>query len=53
VSSIIVFELELVPEFFHMDPIKKFRSYLQSWNFISIDVITFNVMGRGDSKGEK
>jgi hypothetical protein len=28
------FEPKLVPMFFHIDSIKEFRSFLQSWNFI-------------------
>jgi hypothetical protein len=51
--SIIDFELQLVPMFFHMNSIRKFISFLQSWNFITIVVIIVGVKGGGDSKGER
>ncbi len=52
VSLITTFELELVPMFFHMDSIKEFRSFLQSWKFTTIIIIIVDVRGRGNNKGE-
>jgi hypothetical protein len=33
VSLIFTFQLKLIPMFFHMDSIRKFKSYIQSWRF--------------------
>jgi hypothetical protein len=52
-SPIIVFELELVPMFFHMDSIWEFKSSFQSWSFIIIAIIVVGVRGKGNNKGEK
>jgi len=52
VSPITIFELELVPMFFHMDSIRNFKSLLQNWNFVTIVVIIIGVRGRGNYKGE-
>jgi len=52
-SSIFAFQLELIPMFFHMDSIRKFKSSIQSWRSSNIVVIIIGVRGIGDSKGEK
>jgi len=46
------FQLELIPIFFHMDFIRKFRNFIQSWRFITIAIIIIVVKGIGDNKGE-
>jgi len=53
VSPITIFELELVPMFFHMDSIKEFKSFLQNWSFDIITIIVVDVKGGRNSKGEK
>jgi hypothetical protein len=53
VSLIPTFQLELVPMFFHMDSIKKFRNFIQSWTFVTIVAIVIGVRGIGDNKCEK
>jgi hypothetical protein len=53
VSPITIFELELVPMFFHMDSIKEFKSFLQNWSFDIIAIIVVYVKGGRNSKGEK
>jgi hypothetical protein len=53
VSPIITFKPTLVPMFFHMDSIRKFKSFFQSWNFVTIVVIIVSVRGGGNIKGEK
>jgi hypothetical protein len=52
VSSILIFQLELVPMFFHIDSIRELRSSIQSWRFVTSVVIVTNVRGIGDIKGE-
>ncbi len=52
VLSIPTFQLELIPMFFHMDSIRKFRSSIQSWRFATIISIVIVVKGIGDNKGE-
>jgi hypothetical protein len=52
VSSITVFELKLVPMFFHMDSIRKVRSSLQSWSLATISFIIVSVKGGRNNKGE-
>jgi hypothetical protein len=52
VSSITVFELKLVPMFFHMDSIRKVRSSLQSWSLATISFIIISVKGGRNNKGE-
>jgi ABC-type Na+ efflux pump permease subunit len=39
--------------FFHMDSIRIFRNYIQSWRSTTIVIIIVGVRGVGDSKGEK
>jgi hypothetical protein len=49
ISPIIVFELKLIPMFFHMDSIREFkRSY-----GINITIIVVGVRGKRNNKGEK
>jgi hypothetical protein len=38
-SSILAFQPELIPMFFHMDYINEFRSFIHSWRSTTIDVI--------------
>jgi hypothetical protein len=45
VSSILAFQPKLIPMFFHMDSIKEFRSFIQSWRSVTIDVIIIGVKG--------
>jgi len=52
VSSIAIFELKLVPMFFHMDSIRKIRSSLQNWNLATIFFIIISVKGGRNNKGE-
>ncbi len=52
VSSITIFELKLVPMFFHMDSIRKIRSSLQNWNLATISFIIISVKGGRNNKGE-
>jgi len=53
VSSIPTFQPKLLPMFFHMNSIREFKSFIQSWRFVTIVVIIINVRGIGDSRGEK
>jgi len=53
VSSIPAFQPKLIPMFFHMDSIRKFRSSIQSWRYSTIGIIVIDVRGVGDSKGGK
>ncbi len=39
--------------FFHMDSMKEFRSFIQSWNFTTIIIIIIGVKGGGDNNGGK
>jgi hypothetical protein len=52
-SSILPFQPKLIPMFFHMDSIRKFKSSIISWRFATIVIIVIGVKGIGDSKGEK
>ncbi len=52
VSLIHAFQLELIPMFFHMDSIKKFISFIQSWKSTTIVVIIIGGKGVKDNKGE-
>jgi hypothetical protein len=52
VLSIPTFQPELIPTFFHMDFIRKFRNSIQSWRFTTIAIIVIVVKGIGDNKGE-
>jgi hypothetical protein len=52
VSSITIFELKLVPMFFHMDSIREIRSSLQSWSLATISFIIVGVKGGRNNKGE-
>jgi hypothetical protein len=47
------FQLELVPPFFQINSIKKFKNYIQNWNFASITIVVINVKGIQDNKDEK
>jgi hypothetical protein len=47
-SPVLVFELELVPMFFHMDSIREFK---RSYGIIAIIVV--GVRGKENNKGEK
>jgi hypothetical protein len=53
VSLITIFELKLVSMFFHMDSIREFLIFLQSWSFVTIAIIIVDVRGGGNNKGEK
>jgi hypothetical protein len=53
VSSIPIIQLELIPMFFHMDSIRKFRNSIQSWRSITIAIIITNVTRNKNGKGEK
>jgi len=53
VSSILTFQLELVPMFFHMDSIKEFRNSIKRWRLTTIVVIVIHVRGIGDNKARK
>ncbi len=52
VSLIPTFQPKLVPMFSHMDSIKVFKSYIQSWRSTTISIIIVGVRGVRDSKGE-
>jgi hypothetical protein len=52
-SPITVFELELIPMFFHMDSIREFKNSFQSWSSTIIAIIIVGVKGKGNSKCEK
>jgi hypothetical protein len=39
--------------FFHMDSIREFKNYIQSWRSITIVVIVIGVRGIRDIKGTK
>jgi hypothetical protein len=45
VSLISTFQHELVPMFFHMDSIRKFRSFIHNWRFATIVAIIISVRG--------
>jgi hypothetical protein len=53
VSSILTFQPEIIPMFFHMDSIREFRSSIHNWRSSTIVVIVIGVKGVGDKKGEK
>jgi hypothetical protein len=53
VSSILAFQLELIPMFFHMDSITKIKKIIQNWRYGTLIVIIIGVRGVGDNKGEK
>jgi hypothetical protein len=52
VLSIIIFELKLVPMFFHMDSIKEIRNLLQSWSLATMSFIIVGVKGGRNNEGE-
>ncbi len=52
-SSTPIIQPKLIPIFFHMDSIRKFKSSIQSWRFATIIVIIIGVRGVGDNKIEK
>jgi hypothetical protein len=43
--SVFSFQLEFVPLFFQIDFIKKFKNYIQNWNFVGITIVVINVKG--------
>jgi len=53
VSLILVFEPELIPMFFHMDSIRKFKTYIHNCRSITIVVIIIGVKGIEDNKNKK
>ncbi len=53
VSLITPFEPELVPMFSHMDSIRVFRNFIQSWSSIIIVITIVGVKGEGNSTCEK
>jgi hypothetical protein len=53
VPSILAFQLKLIPMFFQMDSIRKFRKFIWRWRSATIVVIIIGVRGVGDNKGEK
>jgi len=53
VSSILAFQLELIPMLFHMDSIRKFKSYIHNYRFITTIVIIIGVKRIEDNKSEK
>jgi len=53
VSSILAFQPDLIPMFFHMNSVRESRSSIYSWRSITIVVIIVGLMGIGDNKGEK
>jgi hypothetical protein len=52
VSPITTFEFKLVLMFFHIDSIREIRSYLQSWNLVTISFIIVGGKGGRNNKGE-
>jgi len=52
-SSILAFQPELIPMFFHMDSIREFKSSIQSWRSATVVVIIIGVRGVADNRGEK
>jgi hypothetical protein len=50
VSLIPTFQFKLIPMVFHMDSIRKFKSFIQSWRSTTIAIIVIGVKGVGDSK---
>ncbi len=50
--SIPAFQPKLIPMFFHMDSIREFKSFIQSWRSTTIAIIIIVVKGVGDNKGE-
>ncbi len=50
---ITIFELKLVSMFFHMDSIREFLFFLQSWSFVIIAIIIVGVKGGWNTKDEK
>ncbi len=51
-SLILTFQLKLLPMFFQMGSIRKFKSSIQSSSFVIIIVIIIGVKGVGDNKSE-
>jgi hypothetical protein len=52
VLSILAFQPKLISMFFHMDSIRKFRSFIQNWRFATIALIIIVVKGIKEIKGE-
>jgi hypothetical protein len=50
VSSTLAFQPKLILMFFHMDSIREFRSFIQSWRSGTIVVIIIGVRGVGDKQ---
>jgi hypothetical protein len=53
VSSIRAFQHELIPMLFHMDSIRKFKSFIHNCRFITTVVIIIGVKQIEDNKSEK
>jgi DNA integrity scanning protein DisA with diadenylate cyclase activity len=53
VSLISNFHPKSIPMYFHVDSIREFRNYVQSWNFISIVIYFTSVREGKNKKGEK
>ncbi len=53
VSSIPSFQPKIVPMFFHMDSIRKFRNSILRWRSAPIVIIVIGVKGIGDNRNEK
>jgi hypothetical protein len=45
VSSILAFQLALIPMFFHMDSIKGFKSFIRTWKYVTNVSIIIGVRG--------
>jgi hypothetical protein len=52
-SLVLAFQLKLIPMFFHMDSIREFKSFIQSWRSTTIVIIVINVKRVKDIKGEQ
>ncbi len=46
------FQLKLIPMFFHMDSIREFKNYIQSWRFATIIVIGVRGVGIAEVKNK-
>jgi hypothetical protein len=53
ISPITLFELKFVPMFFHMDSIRKFKSFFLNWSYATVVVIIVGARRKRNSKGEK
>ncbi len=52
-SLIPAFQPKLIPMFFHIDFIRKFKSSIQSWRSTTIVIIIIGVKGIRDNKSEQ